>query len=84
MDDIDESLQTAIDDSKYSQPILDAIELGKSTLNRYYSKTDASEAYRIAIGTFDSITGTLSTDISIYSPRPTIQDTVYERTRMAG
>ncbi|EKM76036.1 hypothetical protein AGABI1DRAFT_14520, partial [Agaricus bisporus var. burnettii JB137-S8] len=49
MDDIDETLQTSIDDKKYSTALLHALTLGRRTLNKYYSHTDASELYRIAL-----------------------------------
>ena len=37
---------------EYSTAIKAAVGLGKRTLNRYYSKTDESEVYRIAMGMF--------------------------------
>lgn len=49
MDDIDETLQTSIDDKKYSTALLHALTLGRRTLNKYYSHTDASELYRTAL-----------------------------------
>ena len=38
--------------SKYDEVIRDALRLSKRILNKYYSKTDASEVYRIAMGKF--------------------------------
>jgi len=37
--------------SKYKPAIRAAIETAKKTLNQYYSLTDASESYRIVMGT---------------------------------
>lgn len=50
MDDIDETLETSIKNEKYSPALVHALTLGKRTLNKYYSQTDASELYRIALG----------------------------------
>ncbi|KIL55138.1 hypothetical protein M378DRAFT_18219, partial [Amanita muscaria Koide BX008] len=49
MDHIDEVLAMYIASPKYSQAIWSALSVGKCTLNRYYSKTDFSETYRIAM-----------------------------------
>ncbi|KAK7686119.1 hypothetical protein QCA50_010931 [Cerrena zonata] len=50
MDDIDEFLTTAaLNEGKYLDCIHAAIKLGKKTLNQYYSKTDCSKTYCIAI-----------------------------------
>ena len=51
MDTIDEVLATNALSSKYSVAIHAALSIGKKTLNRYYSKTDLSNVYRIAMGT---------------------------------
>jgi hypothetical protein len=37
---------------KISKAIRAALALGKQTLNRYYNKTDHSDVYRIAMGSF--------------------------------
>jgi hypothetical protein len=50
MDHIDTTLTSNIADSSYSAAIVSALNIGKKTLNRYYSKTDLSETYRIAMG----------------------------------
>ena len=50
MDRLDEHLATAMISPAYSTAIRTAIRIGKKTLNRYYSKTDLSEMYRIAMG----------------------------------
>ncbi|KIL54123.1 hypothetical protein M378DRAFT_56185, partial [Amanita muscaria Koide BX008] len=49
MDHIDEVLATNIASANYSHAIRSALSVGKCTLNRYYSKTDFSETYRIAM-----------------------------------
>lgn len=51
MDYIDEVLTNAsIDNVSFAPPIRAALNIGKKVLNKYYSLTDASEIYRIAIG----------------------------------
>lgn len=52
MDHIDEHLATAVLDADYPMAIKAALAIGKTTLNRYYDKTDHSEIFRIAMGTF--------------------------------
>ncbi|KIM40436.1 hypothetical protein M413DRAFT_54247, partial [Hebeloma cylindrosporum] len=52
MDHIDTYLAMAAQDLNYSPSIRAALAIGKKTLNRYYNKTDYSEVYRIAMGTF--------------------------------
>ena len=53
MDYIDETFTNGVLDSKSLSPaIRAALKLAKMTLNRYYSLTDSSDVYRIAIGTY--------------------------------
>jgi hypothetical protein len=52
MDHIDAHLATATQTASYPISICAALAIGKKTLNRYYNKTDYSEAYRIAMGGF--------------------------------
>jgi hypothetical protein len=52
MDHLDEHLASATLSHKYNPAIRVAIGMGKKTLNRYYDRTDHSELYRIAMGTF--------------------------------
>ena len=52
MDRIDEVLATNAVNTQYSVSIQAALAMGKKTLNRYYSKTDHSEVYRIAMSKF--------------------------------
>jgi hypothetical protein len=52
MDLIDEHLATLSLDVRQSAAIRASIGLAKKTLNRYYTKTDDSEVYRIAMSKF--------------------------------
>ncbi len=55
MDTIDDILSTNLTAHKIPPTLRAALNLGKKTLNRYYSKTDNSEAYRIMMGEFGLI-----------------------------
>ncbi len=50
MDHIDQHLATAARDNTYKPCIQAAVAMGKKLLNKYYSYTDHSELYRIAMG----------------------------------
>ncbi|KAF6747410.1 hypothetical protein DFP72DRAFT_821764, partial [Ephemerocybe angulata] len=50
MDDMHRDLKASIANEELSQPIRSALSLGVDLLNKYYSLTDESEVYRIAIG----------------------------------
>jgi hypothetical protein len=50
MDHIDEHIATAAINPDCPVAIKAALAIGKTTLNRYYSKTDHSEVFRIAMG----------------------------------
>ena len=52
MDHIDEHLATAALNADYPMAIKAALAIGKTTLNRYYNKTDHSEIFRIAMSMF--------------------------------
>jgi hypothetical protein len=52
MDHIDEHLATAATSPEYCPAIKAALAIGKKTINRYYDKTDLSEVFRIAMGTW--------------------------------
>lgn len=52
MDFINDKLTAHAHDRTLSPAIKASLELGKKTLNRYYSLTDSSEVYRIAMGTW--------------------------------
>ena len=49
MDHIDETVTSQSIDSDYEPAIHAALGLAKRVLNRYYSATDHSEVYRIAM-----------------------------------
>ena len=53
MDHIDKHLATAASDKKYLLSIQAALAIGKHLLNKYYSSTDKSELYRIAMSTYN-------------------------------
>jgi hypothetical protein len=50
MDHIDQHLATAARNNAYKPCIQAAVAMGKKLLNKYYSYTDHSELYRIAMG----------------------------------
>ena len=52
MDHIDETLTLQSLDSDYEPAIRMALGLAKKVLNRYYSATDHSEVYHIAMSTY--------------------------------
>lgn len=52
MDAIDEQFATGIVEGReLSMPLKQALAIGKRTLNKYYALTDASDIYRMAMGT---------------------------------
>ncbi|KIK77116.1 hypothetical protein PAXRUDRAFT_167770, partial [Paxillus rubicundulus Ve08.2h10] len=53
MDHIEKHLMTYVCNKSYFQSICSAISLTKATLNCYYSQTDSSKVYRIAMGKLD-------------------------------
>ena len=55
MDHIDQHLATAARNKAYKLCIQAAVAMGKKLLNKYYSYTDHSELYRIAMGKFRSL-----------------------------
>ena len=50
IDHIDQEFRKFSRDKKYLTPVRMAVSLAKKTLNRYYSLTDSSDVYRIAMG----------------------------------
>lgn len=54
MDHIDRYLATASTDKKYEPSIQAALTVGKRLLNKYYSSTDKSEVYRLAMSKSNS------------------------------
>lgn len=73
MDHIENTLASSIVNKEYSPSINRALEMGQKTLNRYYSLTDGSSTYRIAMGEFlsysRSLQGGLTGNISVLDPR---------------
>jgi hypothetical protein len=55
MDHIDQHLATAARNNAYKPCIQAAVVMGKKLLNKYYSYTDHSELYRIAMDEFTSL-----------------------------
>jgi hypothetical protein len=55
MDHIDQVLASQCVDRRYEPCIRAALAMSKKTLNRYYTLTDSSETYRIAMGIFLSL-----------------------------
>ena len=66
MDHIDEHLTMASLNRQYSAPVRVALAMGKSVLNKYYSLTDASDLYRVAMGEFQ-VSLTSSTNLQVPS-----------------
>jgi len=50
MDKMHDELEATSKDAKYSLAVRAALTTGKNLLNKYYSLTDDSEVYRIAMG----------------------------------
>ena len=50
MDKIDDALNPQANETVYHPAIQHAMRLGKDTMNVYYSHTDSSAVYRIAMG----------------------------------
>ena len=50
MDHLDKHLATGLTGTEYSPSIRSAIRIGIKTLNKYYSKTDQSDLYRVSMG----------------------------------
>lgn len=60
MDRIDTHIATATQNLAYPAAIRAALAVGKSTLNKYYNKTDPSEVYRIAMGAYTYVESCLT------------------------
>lgn len=52
MDHINKVLSTVSTSANYAEPIQVACRITKKALNRYYSYTDMSSTYRIAMSTY--------------------------------
>jgi hypothetical protein len=55
MDHIDHELTKYSINRKYLHSIRSGVSLAKETLNHYYSRTDHSEVYRIAMSKYDML-----------------------------
>ena len=77
MDQIDEHLATAAINDKYSFAIKATLAIGKKTLNRYYDKTDYSEVFRIAMGTFFFHLFRVNLFLSVFSVAPSSQASIF-------
>ena len=53
MDKMHAELTTAVENPDYSPALQATLSLGKKVLNKYYSLSDDSEIYWIAMGTFN-------------------------------
>jgi len=78
MDHIDKVLTAGASNAEFSNPIRAALMMGKKTLNRYYSKTNISEVYRIAMGaSLSDVPSILTFQITSSSP-PSSQASVFQ------
>jgi hypothetical protein len=50
MDKMHAELSAAVEEVEYSPALQAALSLGKTVLDKYYSLSDESEVYRIAMG----------------------------------
>lgn len=86
MDKIDETLSNWLLDATLSPPVRAAVAIAKKTLNRYYSLTDQSEVYRIAMSAcfIQSVYSLLFSHAHLLftSPASKIQATVFSRCEM--
>ena len=55
MDKMHAELTAAVENVDYSPALQAALSLGKSVLDKYYSLSDESEIYRIAVGMYNLI-----------------------------
>ena len=55
MDKMHAELTAAVENVEYSPALQAALSLGKSVLDKYYSLSDDSEIYRIAVGMYNFI-----------------------------
>jgi hypothetical protein len=79
MDRIDEVLATNTLDARYSLSIQATLTMGKKTLNRYYSKTDLSEVYRISMGMYLPFYNIMHSVNCFPSCPPSAQATVFPK-----
>ena len=84
MDHIDQHLATAALNEDYPTSIKAALAIGKTTLNRYYNKTDHSEVFRIAMGKLFKHSLTIFLLIYIYSQFYTLNTNLVTLRRLDG
>ena len=89
MDHIDRHLATVARTNTYKPCIQAAVAMGKKLLNKYYSATDHSELYRIAMGEFSRIIAvTFTRTYILVSPSSQSQARIFPTSwvggRMAG
>ncbi len=83
MDIINDRLTVKANDRSLSPAIRSSLGLAKRTLNRYYSRTDDSEAYRIAMSKFSSLFNRfLSIDLWRWSSTSSVQASVLQKCEM--
>ena len=86
MDILTEHLARFKDDHVLHPVVRAASERGIEVINRYYSKTDQSVVYRIAMSAschHDSVTDSELTPLD-FSPSPRVQDAVLRRARLVA
>lgn len=84
MDKMHAELTAAANNNEYSPALRAALSLGKSLLNKYYSLTDDSEVYRIAIGMYNFICLLYNDDRNITSSPPETQTKILQEAGMGG
>ena len=82
MDHIDSVLATSAIDDRYCLAVQAALTIGKKTLNHYYSKTDLSKMYRIAMGNVLLFIPVILSQIAVLSSPPTSQVGVFQKGRL--
>lgn len=87
MDHFDEKLATIIVSPHYSPSIRSAIRFGKKTLNKYYSKTDHSNIYRVAMGPYPYLIifqSIIHTKLILFSLRSSLQVIILQEIRLGA
>ena len=77
MDHIDAHLATASHNSKYSPAICASLALGKAHLYKYYTMTDHSEVYRIAMSEYSFLWSPFSITYLLNSLTSTTQTSIF-------
>ena len=79
-----ELVAAANNTTNYSPALRAALSLRKSLLNRYYSLTDDSEVYHIAISMYHFICLLYNNNKNITSSPPKIQTKIFQEAGMGG